>query len=401
MATVEAPLAEGWPGRTLKTDARPEGAGVGAGGPVVPQEQGALAGPRWFLVWNRDSLGECCCWRGTLRAGEGVATRGSCQRPGKHPWVTRVDGELYGFVHGAADALDWWELADRYGPPGGARQLAVVLDDLVVIDIDGERALRDFARLSFTVPKEKILGVSTSPRGFHVWLDVPGWDQKALNLWMSQWLAKFGGWHGTDEKQAGRRGFLVDVRTGANRYAVWPSGDGSGGGGRRWLARAEFGRVLQRQLVGMPAWRMVSAGAGQLGGQAPWVVDTREPGLAGWIQAHGGGGEIDMTGWAFDGSDSEMEAAWAEMERWLARLEGMGAGQGRNNALNKIAYFSGAKCVMAGHSAETVRARLVEVGETVGTHGVAATVGSGLRSGLRTLRSQQESAGSAASGQAG
>jgi hypothetical protein len=67
----------------------------------------------------------------------------------------------------------------------------------------------------------------------------------------------------------------------------------------------------------------------------------------------------------------------------------MPEGSGRNNRLNQIAYYSGAKCVMAGHSLETVRARLCQVGEEVGTHGVAATVASGLSSGLATLKKQQ------------
>jgi hypothetical protein len=377
MALIEAPLAEGWPGRTLRGEGELPGAAEGP----VPGE-GPLGGDRWFLVWNRDGLGECCCWRGTVRA-DGVAGAGSCQRPGKHPWVTRVDGELYGFVHGAADALSWEDVADRYGPAGGARQLAVVLDDLLVVDLDGERAVRDFARMSFTVPRERVLGVSTTPRGFHVWLDVPGWNQKALNLWMAQWLSGQGGWDPTDGRRAGRRGFLVDVRTGANRYVVWPGGDPV----RRWLSRREFGRVLQQQLVGMPAWRMADGSAGSA--RAPWAVDTADPWLAGWIGEHRGGSEIDVSGWQFDGSDTEMEAAWAEMERWLARLESMPEGSGRNNRLNQIAYYSGAKAVMAGHSLETVRARLCQVGEEVGTHGVAATVASGLSSGLATLKKQQ------------
>jgi len=372
---VEPSLAQGWPGRSLDGGAGQEQPEAGP----VPGD-GVLGGERWFLVWNRGPDGECCCWRGSVR-GDGWGAAGSCQRPGKHPWITRVDGELYGFVHGAADALTWDALVDLYGPPGGARQLAVVLDGLLLIDIDGPRALRDFARVSYTVPKEKILGVSTSPRGFHVWLDQGGWDQKSLNTWLAQWLGKAGGWHNTDAEKAGRRGLLLDVRTGVNRYAVWPGEDALGQ--RRWLSRREFGEVLRGQLVGMPAWRMVG------GEGAPWAVDTREPGMAAWIEGHRGGAEIDLQGWQLDGSDSEMDVAWAEMERWLARLEGMGAGSGRNNRLNQIAYYSGAKAVAAGHSLEAVRARLVEVGESVGTHGVEATVASGLNSGLLTIKKQQ------------
>lgn len=352
----------------------------------VPGE-GALAGPRWFLVWNRDQFGECCCWRGTVRTVDGIGSPGSCQRPGKHPWVTRADGELYGFVHGAADALEYEDLMDRYGPAGGARQLAVVLEDLIVVDIDGERALRDFARMAFTVPKQKILGVSTSPRGFHVWLDAPGWDQKALNEWMRQWLAPQGGWHGTEERKAGRRGFLVDVRTGVNRFAVWPGSSAE----RRWIGVAAFGGVVTRALVGMPAWRMAQQGGET--GAGPWAVDTGAAWLKSWLEQHKGGSQIDTEGYSFEGEQTEMDAAWAELERWCGRLESMAAGQGRNNRLNQISYYSGAKAVMAGHPVELVRARLVEVGEGVGTHGVAATVDSGLWSGLATLKQQQKAQG--------
>jgi len=355
---------------------------TGTAGPVPGVHP--LDGARWLLVWNRGPLGDCCCWRGTVRSehsGVSVAAEGNCTNPGKHPWVTRVEGEPYGFLHGAADALEYDELADLYGPPGGSRQLAVVLDDLLVIDLDGPRALRDFARMSYTIPKDKIIGVSTTPRGYHVWLDVPGWNQKALNTWMAGWLGPFGGWDGTDERKAGRRGFLVDVRTGSNRYVVWPGMHPD----RRWIARPEFGRVLQQALVGMPPWRMVN------GGRAPWSpVDTDEDSswLAGWIAEHQGGTDIPTEGLTFEGGDAELESTWAELERWLARLEQMAPGTGRNNLLNAVSFHSGAKCVLAGHPVNTVRARIIEVGESVGTHGVGATVDSGLHAGTTQLRKQ-------------
>jgi hypothetical protein len=376
MVVAEASLAEGWPARTVRSETQSVEAGP------VPGE-GALGGDRWFLVWNRDMLGECCCWRGTVRTGDGTGARGSCQRPGKHPWVTRADGELYGFPHGAADALEYLDLADRFGPPGGARQLAVVLEDLLVVDLDGPRAVRDFARMAASVPADRLIGISTTPRGYHVWLDVPGWDQKALNAWMAQWLAPLGGWDPTSEAKAGRRGFLVDVRTGVNRYVVWPGEHPD----RRWISRGEFwAREMAPIRSALLPSRLVSWDAGD---RAPWAVDTGPAGIAGWIDDHRGGTEIDLGGMTLDGSDGELEATWAELERWLARLESMGAGQGRNNALNQVAYYSGSKAVAAGHSLETVRSRIIEVGESVGTHGVAATVGSGLSSGLATLKKQQ------------
>lgn len=386
-------LADGWPVRTDRRGG--EDPGTDCAGPEVPSETGPFAGPRWFYVWNRDQFGECCCFRGSVRieAGPGVAVgmAGTCQRPGKHPWITRVDGELYGFTHGAADAVTWWELADLYGPPGGARQLAVTLDGLIVVDLDGERSLRDFARMSFTVPRDRILGVSTSPRGYHVWLDCPGWNQKALNTWMSQWLASHGGWDGTDPHKAGRRGFLVDVRTGENRFVVWPGSDASGQ--RRWITRQAFGRVLSRALVGMPAWRMVPAADEGGQGMPPWAVDTADSWLKGWIGEHRGGAEIDLDGLRPSSeADGELalEQTWADLERWLARLERMGPGTGRNNSLNAVAYHSGTRCVVAGHPLEAVRARLIQVGEQVGTHGVRATVESGLSAGLAVVKKQMK-----------
>lgn len=379
MVVAEASLAAGWPARTVRSDAR-----IVEQGPIPGD--GALGGERWFMVWNRDQLGECCCWRGTVRPGDGTGMRGSCQRPGKHPWVTRADGELYGFPHGAADALGYLDVVDRFGPPGGARQLAVVLEGLLVVDLDGPRAVRDFARLAGTVPAGRLLGVSTTPRGYHVWLDCPGWDQKSLNTWMAQWLGPLGGWDPTSEAKAGRRGFLIDVRTGVNRYVVWPGEHPD----RRWIGAGEFwAQVVAPVRAALLPGRLVGAADGT---RAPWAVDTAEAGLAAWIEGNRGGAEIDVAGFSFDGSDAEQESSWAELERWLARLEQMGPGQGRNNALNQVAYYSGAKAVLAGHSLEAVRARIIEVGESVGTHGVAATVGSGLSSGLATLKKQQAGA---------
>jgi hypothetical protein len=379
-------MAGAWPVRTLGGLA-----GAAAEGPV-PGE-GVFGGPRWLLVWNRDPLGECCCWRGAARREEGggraVAGAGSCTNPGKHPWAVMVDGEPVGFTHGAADAMEAGELGDRYGPPGGARQLAVTLDGLLVIDVDGQRSARDFARLSHTLPRQKILGASTSPRGFHVWLEVPGWDQKALNQWLREWLAGCGGWDATDAGKAGRRGFLLDVRTGDNRYVVWPGADAAGQ--RRWMAPGELTGRVRRLRADLPGWRLVPPEAGP---KAPWAVDTADPWLAGWIGENGGGaGEISLAGLEFTGSDGELEFTLAELAHWTARLAGMAPGAGRNNLLNAIAYFSGSRCVAAGHSVGTVRDRLIEVGESVGTHGVRATVDSGLNAGLAQLRKQTSAAG--------
>jgi hypothetical protein len=91
----------------------------------------------------------------------------------------------------------------------------------------------------------------------------------------------------------------------------------------------------------------------------------------------------------FDGSDQELEFTWAELERWIDRLETMGAKTGRNNTLNAVAYYAGSKAVMAGHGYQEVRERLIAAGTAVGTHGIAATVDSGLSSGIATLKKQQ------------
>jgi hypothetical protein len=276
-------------------------------------------------------------------------------------------------------------LLERYGRrPGGARQLAVVLDDLLVVDLDGPRALRDFARLAWTVPREKILGVSETPRGYHVWLDVPGWNQKALNRWMAEWLGSWG-WHGTSVDGLGRRGLLVDVRTGSNRYVVWPGS--SALGDRRWVDLGEFARLIGRLRADvLPDWLV----PGEASGKAPWVVDTvGDPWLAGWIaENQGGSGDISLEGLTFTGEDSELELTWAELERWLERLRGRAPGTGRNNLLNQVAYYSGTRCIAAGHSVESVRKKIIEVGESVGTHGVRATVDSGLNAGMQAIRSQ-------------
>lgn len=387
-----AGTAARWPVRTDQRGAERSGAGSGVapgGGDPVPGE-GPLGGPRWLLVWNRDLLGECCCYRGTVRSGDGdgraVGVGGNCTNPGKHPWSVRVDGEPVGFAHGAAEAGEYGWVTDVYGPPGGARQLAVTLGGLLVVDVDGERALRDFARLAWTVPREKILGVARTPRGFHVWLDSPGWDQKALNQWMSEWLGGAGGWAATDPGKAGRRGFLLDVRTGDNRYVVWPGDDALGQ--RRWIAFGEFAALIRRLRSEMPAWRLLDDPA--LSARAPWAVDTLgDAWLRGWIEEHSGGsGEIPLDGLEFTGSDTELDLTWAELEKWLGRLAGMAAGSGRNNALNQAAYYSGSRCIAAGHSVAAVRARLIEVGEEVGTHGVRATVESGLSAGMAKLRKQ-------------
>lgn len=345
--------------------------------------EGPLAGPRWLYVWNRDTLGECCCWRGAQRredSGRAIGQTGSCTSAGKHPWVTRANDELSGFAHGAADALEYPELIKRFGPPGGARQLAVVLNDLIVCDLDNPRALRDFARTIFTVPRNRVLAVSTSPRGYHVWLDCPGWNQRALNIEMAQWLYS---WHSTDEGIAGRRGFCFDVRTGFNRYVVWPGQHPA----RRWISPAEFGEVVRQALIGMPAWRMVPSNPDRPG---PWQIDATDPTTAERIFTHTQKDLPDISDlWRSEsGMASDMERTWEELERACDRLLKMEPGSGRNNALNQVAYFSGVRAIVAGHPDQDVADKLITVAEQAGTHGVKATTASGLRAGMSLVARQ-------------
>ena len=372
-----------WPATSKRTE------------PYVPAEGpepgvGPLAGPRWLYVWNRGLLDECACWRGAVRKqGNGwvTATEGSCTSPGKHPWIKRQGGDLVGFEHGAASALDYAEVFARFGPPGGARQLAVVLDDVLVIDLDSPRALRDFARCreSFKAAKDRLLGVSTSPRGFHVWLDCPGWNQRGLNRWMAQWLIN---WHGTDEKVAGQRGFCYDVRTGFNRYVVWPGQHPA----RRWINPGEFWERLSVQLgeytdprdgkkkLAIPAHRLAPTER-----KAPWQVDLLTDETVAKIVYEDAAGEVpDISDlWLTeDGSVADAEKTWAELESWCARLLKMEPGSGRNNALNALGFFAGTRCIAAGHSPESVEAKIIETGTKAGTHGIRATTASGLRAGL-------------------
>jgi len=347
-------------------------------GLVVDPEDPRLAGARWMLLWAKDPLGECCCPRGTVRNSEdGTAHVGACTAPGKHPWIVRSQGELTGFVHGASDALEYAELVDQHGTPGGARQLGVTLRDLIVVDLDNPRALRDFARCWFTVPRETIMGVSTSPRGHHVWLACPGWDQRPLNLWMAQWLGR---WDPTNAAAVGRRGFAFDVRTGDNRYVVWPGQHPD----RQWMAPSSFAALMREQLIGMPADRMAPSDT-----KGPWAVDTSEgTTVAQFISDNTVGGEIEVENLIFDGSASELEQTWSELERRAARLLAMPPGSGRNSALNVLAYYCGSTAVAAGHPYPQVHGYLMALGEQAGTHGVRDTVASGLRSGLSALKKQ-------------
>jgi hypothetical protein len=82
-----------------------------------------------------------------------------------------------------------------------------------------------------------------------------------------------------------------------------------------------------------------------------------------------------------------MGLEWAEkrLERALEKLAEMPAGSGRNNRLNQIAFFQGAALVWLGEDQGKIADRIGGVARSAGTHGVDATVKSGLRAGVRAL----------------
>src|SRR6478735_9960665 len=187
---------------------------------------------RWLMLWGVSPTGECSCPLGSTRrqerAGQSTGTTQDCggSGSGKHPWM---DGDR-GYVHGVDNADESQAAAiEKWGPVHGSRRWGVTLADTIVLDLDSPAAELAFTRLSMHLPLEKILGVARTPRGWHIYVDAPGWNQRALNLYMRKWL---GDWHGTDAGKITRRGLLLDVRTGANRYVVWP--DASGEANRRW-----------------------------------------------------------------------------------------------------------------------------------------------------------------------
>lgn len=335
-----------------------------------------LGNTTWFYLWSIGALNECLCARGSFHrtTDHDVAVGGSADcgsGSGKHPFTVWKDGEVTGFRHGAADALPYQELIATYGESGGRRRLAMCLNDVIMIDIDSERALLSFYRFARHVPLDKIIGIARTPRGWHIYLHCPEWTQKAATIATREWL---GDWDGVDAKKVSRRGLLIDIRTGPNRYTVWP---GKESRDRRWVPFTEFRDQMMFAGRGMPRDRMV-----QDGSLAPWnrVMndDLRER-----IKQAGTDNKATRPALKLDGSAADMALAWREFERWASMLDKMGPESGRNNALNTTAYHSGADAIAAGHSEERVRARLLAAATRNGTPGAEATITSGLTSGLR------------------
>lgn len=341
----------------------------------IEQTDSRLQDARWFYTWNVDPLGACTCPRGSYHrqgpdesAFSGNLDCGSS--PGKHPYAVWKNGESWGFPHGSRDAVSLFELTETYGAPGGQRRYALCLGNIIMIDIDSVSATQAFYRIWRHVPKDRILGVARTPRGWHVYLDVPGWTQKAVSVAMRQWL---GDWHGTDASKVSRRGMVLDIRTGEHRYTIWP---GSESRDRHWASMAEFSAAVRFAGKGMPAHRMIDNGD-----LAPWNLEMTDD-LRERI-ARAGSDQVSRPALRLDGSEEDRTLAWKELERWAVVLEKMGPESGRNNTLNQTAYFAGANAIAAGHTEDTVRGRLLQAAAASNTPGAEATITSGLTSGLR------------------
>lgn len=347
--------------------------------PVSTEISISATDPRlnWLMLWSLSPTGECCCPSGSThldRRGRAIGRTMPCSGggAGKHPWMVRKNGKLVGYVHGSKDADVSQEAAqEKYGQLGGARRWAITLKDLVLIDLDSIESLQAFRRMAAHIPAEKTLGVAKTVRGWHIYIDCPGFSQRALNLYMRRWLDD---WHGTDRTKISRRGFLMDVRTGDNRYAVWPEID------RRWASAAELVDNMRSVAGPMPTHRMVLDGS-----KAPWNL-VRTPELEAEITAIGESvARINVV----HNSDGSLHKGYAlsELTRWCQRLAAMPADSGRNNMLNKVAYFSGARAIRAGMDPDRVRQALRDAAYACGLEPAETdlTIESGLRGGAASL----------------
>lgn len=330
----------------------------------------------WLMLWSISPTGECCCPKGSRHRAPGDKAIGwttDCsQSPGKHPWSVWRDSVQVGYVHGSKDADKSQAAAiEKYGPLGGLRRWGITLKDIVLVDLDNERAIRDFRRIIMHIPASKFLGIARTPRGWHVYLDCPGFTQRSLNLFLRRWLDD---WDGTDEAKVSRRGYLLDFRTGENRYAVWPAGD------RYWASPRELFTDMARVAGQIPAHRLKVDGSA-----APWNL-VRTPELEKEIEAVNAAASRITVVKNADGSIHQGHAV-SELSRWCRQLAAMGPDSGRNSMLNKIAFFAGSRAIRAGIPEQTVRDRLEQAAIRCGMQPseIEPTINSGLRSGTAKL----------------
>ncbi len=336
---------------------------------IVKPTDERLIHTTWLYCWSTDPSGHCLCPRGSFHRTDqpGISYGGPLDcgsAPGKHPHPT--------FPHGAGDSIPYADLLEEFGPPTGQKRLGMCLQDVILFDIDSEHALQGFYRIRRHVPMDKIIGIAKTPRGWHLFLHCPEWTQIALNRAMKSWLAQTT-WDGTDQGKISRRGIVLDVRTGTRRYVVWP---GEGSRDRRWVGLTEFAAALQFAGQGMPSTRLITDGS-----LAPWNLHMNDE-LRERI-ARAGEDVSSKTALKLDGSEADLALAWRELERWAKMIEKMGPESGRNNSLNRTAYFSGVDAIKAGHPADKVEQRLLQAAQVSGTPGARATITSGLTSGLR------------------
>lgn len=333
------------------------------------------------MLWSVSPTGECCCPAGSLhrriRDCAVGAPRDCGSGAGKHPWVLEGPGKAKGYVRGVEDADPTpGDAIRRWGPLGGARRWGVTLGDVLVIDIDSEQALQAVMRFGKHLPADKVMGVARTPRGLHIYVDAPGWTQRSLNWAMREWLDD---WHGTDASKISRRGLLVDVRTGPNRYVVWPGQSRD----RRWITVGELLRAWPVRNH-MPAGRMVPSGE-----LAPWnrpMDDELRAKIKGLERDAPVADPVVVDHLGLGGVTSK-EVALSDLRRWCNYLASMPSDSGRNNKLNQIAYFQGARAITAGAPESDVRQQLTIAAQRcrMNEREIDPTISSGLSSGLQKL----------------
>jgi hypothetical protein len=185
---------------------------------------------------------------------------------------------------------------------------------------------------------------------------------------MRAWLGT-GMWDAMDTSKISRRGLILDVRTGAHRYTVFPGPESRD---RRWVPPKEFVAQLKFAGQGMPAARMV-----QDGSQAPWNLEMTDD-LRDRIER---AGEVRLPRTKPMPHDQKFHLR--RLKRWASVLAKKQPETGRNNDLNLAAYDPGTDAIVSGTPEDTVRQILRDAARASGTPGLEATLNSGLTAALR------------------